>query len=267
MGVQIWHTEAIENILWATQAVIQAAAAISEGNGSSIAYHRGFKCGFETGLQHVTTSFGVKPLSLKIWLHEHIQNILLAVQAEIHAVAAASAGKTQSVDYKQGFNQGLEAALWCVATSFGVSLFSSGKDSLSGRKLFSTSKPVPWFGEDIQNILLAIQAVMQATVVTSENTARPVEYTQGFEAGLRCVAESFGIRLLVPANAALPEGNFSFWLRKDIEKKLLMTCQTIPTTTVTARSDAQAVAYWQGFKAALDCLAVSFGIKLGPQEQ
>lgn len=265
MRIQIWRTEAIENILWATQAVIQAAAVVSEDNDRSIGYHRGFDQGFEIGLQRVTRSFDIKPLSLKIWSHKHIQNILLVAQAEIQTIAAASESKTQSAEYNQGFNQGLEAALWCVATSFGVSLFSSTEDSLSGKKLSANSATGTWFREDIQNILLAIQSVMQAAVPTSKNTIRPVEYKRGFESALRYVANSFGIRLLVSANVSSAKRTFLFWTRKDVEKKLFIAYQTIPATAITARGNAQSVAYWQGFKAALQSIAVSFGVRLSPE--
>lgn len=53
-----------------------------------------------------------------------------------------------------------------------------------------------WFREDIENSLLAVYTTMQATVTALENNGQSSAYCQGFENALKCVAMSFGVRLL-----------------------------------------------------------------------
>ncbi len=262
MRIQIWRTENIENILWATQTVIQATAVVSEGDERPVGYHRGFSRGFETGLQHIAASFDIELFALKIWSHEYIKNILLAVQAETPIIVSALKSKKRSAEYKQGFNQGLEAALWCVATSFGLDLWSRENASLSEKTLILASEPDPLFQRDIQSILFAIRAVMQATIAASQNTVWPVRYNQGFEQALQVVAQLLGLRLLQSASTSSSMQTFPFWLRRDIEKKLLVAYQKMPTSATVSGGMAQAMVYRQGFEAALRCLATSFGIKL-----
>ncbi len=266
MRVQIWRTETIENILWATQAVVQATAAVPKGNGRSVKYHQAFSQGFEAGLQQVIILFDAMPLSPKIWSHEQIQNILQSAQVEMEVMAAASAAETQSTDYIRGFSQGLEAALWCMAISFGLNLWAPKNGPLSKKMLYATAEPAAWFREDIKNILFAMQAVMQATAASSQNMVRLPEYDQGLEAALRVVAQSFGIGLLLPANTASSKSDSTFWRRQDIEKKLLAVYKTKPTTRTTLKEDTPSVAYWQGFKTAWQCIASSFGVRLRLQK-
>jgi hypothetical protein len=62
-----------------------------------------------------------------------------------------------------------------------------------------------WFREDIENSLLAVYTTMQATVTALENDGQSRAYCQGFEDALKCVAMSFGVRLLSNGIVSLPQ--------------------------------------------------------------
>jgi hypothetical protein len=65
-----------------------------------------------------------------------------------------------------------------------------------------------WFREDIENSLLAVYTVMQATAATtSGNNAHSADYCRGFEDALKCVAMSFGVKLL--SQGIVPEATQS----------------------------------------------------------
>lgn len=53
-----------------------------------------------------------------------------------------------------------------------------------------------WFREDIENSLLAVYETMHATTAALENNDQSGAYRKGFEDALKCVAMSFGVKLL-----------------------------------------------------------------------
>lgn len=262
MRLQIWHTEDIENILWGTHAVMLAIITASDSSDRSVDGSRGFKQGFEAALQHVTTSCHERLLSQSIGSRQDIAEILLAVQAVMLASVTTSEDTDESVDYSRGVNQGLETALWCIATSFGVSLFSPANDSLPVRGSSSDYNPF-WFREDIDNILLTFRAVMLAAISVSEDGGRLSDYNQGFEDALLCVAKSLGVRLLPKSGPSLGEavssGANHSWLREDIEKDLLTIYRTRKATTTASENSDQLADNNQGFETALQCIGRALG--------
>lgn len=62
-----------------------------------------------------------------------------------------------------------------------------------------------WFREDIENNLLAVYETMQATTTALENNDQSGAYCQGFEDALKCVAASFGIKLVPKGIVSLPQ--------------------------------------------------------------
>ncbi|UCG12893.1 MAG: hypothetical protein JSU72_20905 [Deltaproteobacteria bacterium] len=261
MRLEVWLREDIENILWATQSVMNATATASGSNGRSIGYDQGFK----SAIEHITQSFETTLLRQETWSCEDIEKTLSVIRAVTLSTIAAPEGQTRSVDYDHGFSQGLEVALWCVATSFGVNLLSPKNVSLS----LSTQLPHPdsdplWFSEDIKNILLA-------TIVVLKGQSQSVDYHQGFDAALRCVATSFGIGLLTESGSFSVEKAESsahspfhspFWLRKGIENKLLVIYRAMQDVATAPDENDRPPLYWQGFEAALRCTAMSFGVRL-----
>ena len=124
-----------------------------------------------------------------------------------------------------------------------------------------------WLLKDIENILLAIQEVALSSLPTSAAQNRSMDYQQGFGAGLRSVAQSFGLKLLWLENGTLPaRASFSlpdaFWLREDVEKRLLMVWTTGQVTCYDFKKNSRSAEYWQGFAAAIQCVATAFGIEL-----
>ncbi|NIN65031.1 MAG: hypothetical protein GTO63_10090, partial [Anaerolineae bacterium] len=153
MGLQVWLPTDIENILWATQAVMQATAIASGDGGRSIGYDRGFK----SAMQHITQSFGERLSSQETWSREDVEKALQVIRAIALPATANSEDRLGLPNYDRGFTQGLEVALWCIATSFGANLLSSGSPPPPTR----TESAHPdtdslWFSEDINNILLAV---------------------------------------------------------------------------------------------------------------
>ncbi|NIN65030.1 MAG: hypothetical protein GTO63_10085, partial [Anaerolineae bacterium] len=73
--------------------------------------------------------------------------------------------------------------------------------------------------------LLAVQEVVLATIAVLRGESQPADYNQGFEDALRCMAASFGVRVLTEGNCSLGKASASpggpFWLHEDIEEKLL----------------------------------------------
>jgi hypothetical protein len=264
MGLQIWHTEDIENILWGMHAVMLATITASESSDRSVDCSRGFKQGFEAALQCVTISCNERLLPQGIGFRQDIAEILLAVQAVMLAGVTTSEDTDQSVDYSRSVNQGLETALWCIATSFGISLLSPTNDSLPVRE--SSVYKSFWFREDIDNILLTFRAVIWAAVAASKDKGRLSDYNQGFEDALRCVAKSLGVRLLPKSGpwlgeAALSSANHS-WLREDIEKDLLTVYRTKKATMSASENSGKLTDYDQGFETALQCIGRAFGSSL-----
>jgi hypothetical protein len=167
------------------------------------------------------------------------------------------------VDYSRGVHQGLETALWCIATSFGISLFSPANGSLPVRGSSSAYNPF-WFREDIDNILLAFQTVMLAAVAaSSEDRGRLSDYDQGFEDALRCAAKSLRVRLSPKNGPSLGDatllGADHAWLREDIEKALLTVYRTWKATTTALENSDPLTDYNQGFETALQCIGRAFG--------
>jgi hypothetical protein len=261
MGLQIWLLRDIENILWATQSVLQATTTASGSSGWSIGYDQGFK----STMQHITQSIETRLLSQAIWSCEDIEKALLVVRAVALPAVAGSEDPTWSADAEQGFVQGLEVALWCIATSFGINLLSPGWSSLPKRiqSPCADSEPL-WFGEDIKNILLAAEEVVLATVAVLRGDLQPMDYNQGFEAALRCIAASFGVNLLTGSGFSLEKAMSSsagpFWHRKDIENRLLVIYATMQAAKTASENAGRPALYWQGFEAALRCIATSFGL-------
>jgi hypothetical protein len=63
-----------------------------------------------------------------------------------------------------------------------------------------------WFREDIENRLLAAYVEMQAIARNvSTDTPQTMAYCRGFEDALKCVATSFGVRLLLQRTSSFPE--------------------------------------------------------------
>lgn len=258
MRLQVRQTEDIENVLWAMQVVIQTTAASSDGSDLSLVYRRSFNLGFETAWQSVKTFFEVKPPSKKIWTSEEIKHLLETVQSRL----VVSANGTVREHDNQGYYQGGEAACWCVATSFGLNLIPAISDSPSLQPASPAADSRVWFHEDVQNILWAIQTVIQVTAAALENIARPALYHEGFEAALDCAARLFGIPLLSPTMPAGSRTKAAFWSVKDIEHKLRLVSQVMSTQDSPIEEDkAQADIYRQGFKAALESMAASLGVR------
>ncbi|MCL4296505.1 MAG: hypothetical protein KJ077_12290 [Anaerolineae bacterium] len=258
MRLQVRQTEDIENVLWAMQVVIQTTAASSEGSDLSLVYRRSFNHGFETAWQAIKTFFEVKPPSKKIWTAEEIKHLLETVQSRLVISANGAAAKYDN----QGYYQGGEAACWCVATSFGLNLIPAVSVAQSLPPAFPAADSRVWFHEDVQNILWAVQTVIQITAAALENIARPAVYHEGFEAALDCAAKLFGIPLLSPTMPAGSRTKAVFWSVKDIEYKLRLVSQVMPAQDLATDEDkAQADIYRQGFKAALECMAASLGVR------
>ncbi len=259
MRLQIWYFEDIENILWAAQTVGQAGITVLMGNGRPAAYQPGFKRGFEIALQRTAKFLTGKSLSQEIWSREQILSMLRATQAVMQANTKILTDQLETTVYRQGFNQGFEVALWCAATAFGVSLLSIGNETVPKRAPGIPLNPDPWFQEDIQNILLAMNIIMQDIMGTSDQLAPPLAYNDGFETALQHVAKSFGIRLLL-ADVPVSAKDTGYWLRQDIKHKLYIAYQTIPITKVSTKHNVEFMAYCQGFKAMLQGVSTSFGI-------
>jgi hypothetical protein len=270
MSLQLWFLEDIENILWATQAVMQSTVAALASTERPDEYKQGFKQGFETGIQHIIQAFDAPPLAKDIWFRESLKETLLAVRTITLPTVAIPKGP---VDYNQGFDGGLDVALWCVATSFGINLLSLETSSSpqvggsSSRHNYSTL-----FHDDIKNILLAIEDIMLTTVAAFESEIQRMDYNCGFEAALRCIAQLFGIKWWIEESSALslrviPSSLDTFWLCKDVENKLLMIYGMMRTVKTTSQANDWAVSYWQGFETALRCIAASFGLNRWQMEK
>ncbi len=256
MQIQIWRTEAIENILWAVYTAMGAAATNFKADDRSPEHHRGFKCGFKAGLQYVINSFKEKPLNIKTWNPKHIQNILASAQIETHMIMATN---TQPI-YSRGFEQGLDAALQCVATSFGLDMLTLNGTLLKNGPLATNNA---LFRKDIENILLAIEATTTAIGSIPKTEDKPAEYHKGFEDALILMALSFNTRpLFGPRNFIGTKDDFPFWLRKDIKKKLTIAYKHKSSISNQAQDTGYPLAYKLGFETALKCLATSFGITL-----
>jgi len=261
MRLQIWQIEDIENVLLATQTVMQAIAAVSTKDGRPEAYYLGFKAGFEAALKQIMTSFNTSATH-PVWSREDIENVLWAAQAVMQAIAVVTEEQAGLLNQSQGFEHGRDVALWCSAVPFDLNLPSLKQNPLSTR--VAAGSYISWFYEDIRNILLALQWVMRNIALASEGMTRPLDYNEGFETALGCVAQSFGIKLFLPANTPAPERTApSFWLRRDIEYKLLVVYQTMLATRTAPDGNARSLAYRQGFESALYCVAGAFGVRLG----
>jgi hypothetical protein len=259
MRLQIHPVDQIENVLLAAQTVKQANVITSTDDDHSAAYRQAYREGFETTLQRILRMFDLKLLSKKMWLYQDVESLLLTVQAAIQTLESQEV----PADEEQGLYRGAETALWCVAISFGVNLLSSQPGFSSANKPFARFGTTTWFlPDDITNILAAIKAAMQAIVTIPEDVSQPIRYYDGFEAALWHVAKLFGVKIVLPVKVSWPGRTSAHWLDQEIESRLLMAYQTIPHVTATFKEEGSSAAYWQGFKAALNCIAISFGIKL-----
>lgn len=263
MGLEIWFRKDIENILWATQAVIQATATASGNSGRSIGYDQGFK----SAIEHITRSFTTKVSPQEIWSFGDIEETLSMIRLVALSNTATPEDQSRPMGYDRGFSEGLEVALWCIATSLGVNLLSPRNGTLPTRTHLPNPDACPlWFGEDLRNILLAIQEAILATIAVLRGQSQAVEYNQGFEAALRCVAEAFGVRLLTESDLSLattaPSFATHFWLSQGIEHKLLTIHQAAQDTKATSENNGASALYWQGFETALRCIGTSFGVAM-----
>lgn len=253
MGLQIWHVEAIENILWAIQTGNQACQLERE---TSEAYQHGFSHGFEAAIQHLLAAFQAEAISLEIWMQDQVENILRVAQTVLQ-IDAASGEPNQAVVYDQGFQCGFEAALKCAAISFGVELISPAEGAESAGPP-TLAPDIFWFREDVDNILATFLIIVTATPL---GTTRPAGYNQGFDDALQCVASSLGVRLIAPQSRQA-SAKVIFWLRHDIEHKL----QTVHRTQTALQNGQRPADYDQGFETALRCLALAWGISTFPLE-
>jgi hypothetical protein len=237
--------------------VIQATGAVVRESEHSDEYQQGFSQGFKTALQHVINSVRARAESIQVWNLDHIKNVLLGTQGVMQTVASAHR-QSWSADYDLGFQRGLEAALWCVAASFGADLTMAANGAQPAKEMSPSFHPI-WFREDVDNVLSALQAVMVATA--SEETALPKDYNRGFGDALQCVAESLGVRLLGPQDRpTLIQA--AFWLRQDLENNLQAIYQTKQATIKALEHSTWSADYNWGFDAALHCLAQALGVNL-----
>jgi hypothetical protein len=130
----------------------------------------------------------MNPGELRILSRQDILNGLQAVRSAVHVTTAALENDRHFAVYRQGF----EEALRCVALSFGIS-FSSA-DTVS-----NSSGLQIWYRVDIQHSLAAVYATLRAVAVICGDDLGPATYLSGFEAGLQCVAQSFGVKLALTA--------------------------------------------------------------------
>ena len=252
MALQIWYFADIENILWAMQTVLQASLATPAGHDQPAIYHSEFQRNFAATLHRIAASV---ERSQEIWSRQGVEDMLLAVQA---GLLLADAGEGSPGDHIEVVNHGIEAAMQSAATAFGVNLFAPRVKAAPENASFTSASPL--FGDDIQAILLAIETVIQQILTASTQPAEFAAYTQGFETALNCIARLFGIRLLLPAELSTEEKQSFFWVRLEIEKKLQTLYDTIPMPDLSLVNSAKSVAYRQGFRAAIQCVGLSFGL-------
>jgi hypothetical protein len=253
MDLQLWPVEAIENILWAIQTGNRACLPEKE---TSEAYRHGFSHGFETAIQHLIPAFQAEAGALEIWMQDQVENILRVAQTVLQ-LDAASGGLDQAVVYDQGFQCGLETGLNCVALSFGAGPGSPVDDAAAAAPI-TQAHDIFWFRGDVDNILATFLTIIAATPL---ETARSLDYNQGFDDALQCVASSLGVSLMAPQNRPAPI-KLIFWRRQDIAHKL----QTVHRTQTALQNGQRPADYDQGFETALRCLALAWGISTFPLE-
>jgi hypothetical protein len=253
MGVQIQHTQAIEDRLWAVQVLTQANVGISEREGHPIAYEQGCQRGFKATFHKLSEFFGQKSAAKAVWVREDIKCLLLGVRAMIQQGPDNTAEPLD--DEWQGFQRGSEAALWAVATCFGVNLLATATRP-TGRS--AGSKATPWFlAEDVKNMVVVLEKTLRA-VSSEEGTVRPAAYYEGFEAALGCVAQSFGTHSLSLASPARPWPPYDYWFHQAVEDEFRQIFQAAPPATSRTK---EPTAYSQGFRAALRCISLAFGLR------
>jgi len=259
--LQIWPTETIENILWATQIVIEVATPILIDKDRSPETKRGFCRGFQTGLDYIINEFEVKPVVRKVWRQEDVRDTLLAIHWELQPSIATLDDITGQVEFKQGVNEGIGTALWSVATLFGVNLWPSRNGSAAVRDVIPLFNPGPLFRQNIQDNLRAIDEVWRTIMTSSADKVEPVSYLKGFKSALEFMAQALGIDLL-SINTSSSAKSFPFWRLQDIKAQLLMVYERTPVAIDDPAKIACLSAYWQGYKTAILCLASSFGLRL-----
>lgn len=261
MGLQqVWRTEAIENILWSIQNLRQATRPKTKDQDPPQVYGRALNCGVEAGIRRVIESFETISPTLKIWTSEDVRTILNSVQVESQLRIMTSTIEKCPVECDRGFYQGLEAAKWCLATAFGINPWKFENGTVSGRTSPTYTSLMPWFREDVKNILLGLQEVLDTSGSFSEQRRRPAQFADGFEYVLQLVASSFGIRLILPGNPSLSESAMHYWHRHDVEKKLRIIYQSAPALANTSEETTEI--YREAFLTAVHCIARSFGIDL-----
>jgi hypothetical protein len=257
--LQIWPAETLENIFWAIQTVSETAAPFLVHRDRLSETQKGFRCGFELGLQHIINLFKNKPPVQKVWTQKHLSDMLLAARPGM-LIIAANIVKAEAADYNRGVIKGRDAALWLVALLFGVDLWSSPNGSRTNQASATILNPQPLFSQDVQSILVTIQDIWQTFMDASLTTVDSVAFTDGFEGALGFVAQSLGIELL---SSALPlTTSFPFWQPEEIKEKLLLAYQEIPVAADDPQEIARLKAFWRGYKMAIHYLASSFGIIL-----
>lgn len=264
MGLQTWRIEDIENIMGGIHAVALTTTATLTNDGQHEDYRQGFHHGFETTLQQVTTSFDNKWLPQGIAFQQDVADILVTIQAIMRGTVAGMVVQNHSTDYLRGFNQGLETALWCIAATFGIDLLPPSNDIKLIRESVVESNPY-WFREDIDNILLALQAVMSA-ILTAAKQEGLADYQRGFEDTLRSAAKSLHVKLPFLQNG-FPTPNTAssfdhFRLRDDIKSNLQTVYLTMKTIAAASKFKDRSIAYNHGFEMAAQCIATAFRINL-----
>lgn len=258
--LQIWPAETLENIFWAIQTVSETAAPFLVDGDRLSETQRGFRCGFELGLQYIINLFKNKPQIQKVWTKKHISDMLLAARPGM-LIIAANIAKAEVADYNRGVIKGRDAALWLVALLFGVDLWSSPNGAETNHGSSTILNPQPLFSQDVQSILVTIQEIWQTFMDSSPATVAPAAFTDGFEVALGFVAQSLGIELL-SSNALSLTRSFPFWQPEEIKEKLLLAYQEIPVAADDPKEIARLKAFWRGYKMAIHYLASSFGIIL-----
>jgi len=249
MGLQIWHFADIENILWAIQTVLQASLATPAGDTQPAIHSTVFQQNFVATLRRINASIGRSP---EIWSRQMLEDVLLAVQL-------ADTLEGRSGDNTQLINHAVESARQSTATALGVNLFALRRVSTHPNSAFVL--PDPLFGNDIRTILLALESVIQNLTTASVQLAEFAAYTQGFETALNGIARLFGLRIVGATERPAGENQSLFWGRPEIQKRLFTLYQTISMSN-TGVETTRALAYRQGFRAAIECVGLSFNLKL-----
>ena len=254
MRLQVWPVENIENILWAMQAMhIAKTALLNERRqaGSQSPYDQGFNAAFA----NINQILNSRPTASRIWSSEQLLDALQAAQTLRHR--ARSQNEHSSSANHRGFDEGFEVALTCMATAFGISLFSTSTLP-SSQKSGARSNQTYWLHGDVKSIFSALDQVCRSITASAGDPLRLEPFMNGFETALMHLAKLFGFNL-VPGPGSATRVDDRYWPRHELYQKLRIVLRTMPGSADLAKFDPKARDYWKGFETCLIGIETALG--------